>query len=129
MGFCTDGSKPLKGKMEGEVFCRELSINSSFRLPDHCSVLQAEVAAIKLAVDVLLRSAASFKEACIHSYSRAAILADSALKTSQKGFDLLITSVKLVGVLIGQNSIGAHAVRLHFLSDTRHKVQALSPLM
>ncbi|XP_054085715.1 uncharacterized protein LOC128921627 isoform X1 [Zeugodacus cucurbitae] len=74
VSFFTDGSK-LKGKVREGVFCRKLSINTSFRLPDHCSVFQAEVAAIKVAVDALLRMVTSFREVCIHSDSRAAILA------------------------------------------------------
>ena len=60
------------------VFCKKLSVNLSFRLPDDCSVFQAEVAVIRWAEDVLLRSAASFREMSIHSDSRAAILALSA---------------------------------------------------
>lgn len=76
----------LKGKVLGGVFCRELPINSCFRLSDHCSVFQA--AAIKLAVDVLRRSAASFREICNHSVSRAAIQALSLLTVSIVFFNI-----------------------------------------
>lgn len=55
-----------------EVFCRELSLNTLFRLPYHCSVFQSEVTAIKVAVDVLLPSAASFRKVCIHYDGRMA---------------------------------------------------------
>lgn len=50
VGFFMNGSK-LGRRIGGEVCFRELTINSMFRLPDHCSVFQAEVAAIKVAVD------------------------------------------------------------------------------
>ena len=83
VSFFTDGSR-LGGKVGGGVFCKELSVSLSFRLPDHCSVFQAEVAAIKAAVEVLLRSAASFVEVSIHSDSRAAILALSARTVQSK---------------------------------------------
>ena len=53
MSFFNDRSK-LRGRVGGGVFCWELFINSSFRTPDHYSGFQAEVAAIKVAVDVLL---------------------------------------------------------------------------
>lgn len=61
----------LREKAGGGVFCREPSINSSFGLPDHCSELQAVVAVIKVAIDVLFRNEAAFKEVCTHFKSRA----------------------------------------------------------
>lgn len=49
----------IRGRVGGGVFGQELFINSNFRLPDYCSVFQAEGAAIKIAVYkyILLRSA------------------------------------------------------------------------
>jgi len=42
LNICTDGSKP-NSQTDGSVFSPELDIKVSFRLPDHCSVFQAEV--------------------------------------------------------------------------------------
>lgn len=67
------GGLKLKEKVGEGAFCQKLPINTSFRLPDHCSVFQAEVAAIK-AVNILLRSLTSFRDLCIHSDIRAALL-------------------------------------------------------
>lgn len=58
MSFFADGPKP-GGKVRGGVFRKQLSLKLSFRLPDYCSVFQTKVAAIIVAVDLLLRSAAS----------------------------------------------------------------------
>lgn len=66
-----DGSK--LGRVDVGVLCRLPSINYSFRLPEHSSVFQAKVTAIKVAVDQLLLNAASFRVMTIHSDSRAAI--------------------------------------------------------
>lgn len=52
-------------------------IHLSFRLPDTCSVFQAKVADIKVAVDLLLRS-----PAFILDFSRE--LADRTLETSER---------------------------------------------
>lgn len=73
MSFFTDESK-LEEKVGKKVFCKELLVNLSFRLPDNCSVFSAEVAAIKVSV-ILLRSTGSFREMSITSDSRTAILA------------------------------------------------------
>ena len=94
VSFFTDGSK-LGGKVGGGVFCKELSVNLCFRLPDHCSVFQAEVAAIKVAVEVLLRSVASFREVSIHSDSRAAIQALSARTVHSKLVKECLSSLEL----------------------------------
>lgn len=56
LSFFTDGSK-LRGD-------KELSVKNSFRLLEHLSIV------IKVSVDVLLRSAASFGEVSIHSISK-----------------------------------------------------------
>lgn len=60
LSFFTDGSK-LRGEI-GED--KELSVKNSFRLLEHLSIV------IKVSVDVLLRSAASFGEVSIHSISK-----------------------------------------------------------
>ncbi|KAH8318202.1 hypothetical protein KR067_011439, partial [Drosophila pandora] len=61
----TDGSK-LNGQVGGGYFCEHLSLKESFRLPDHCSVFQAEVVAIKEALE-------SPAPICIFSDSQAAL--------------------------------------------------------
>lgn len=50
----------LRGGLE-EEYTSVISISSSFRLPDHCSVFQAEVAATKVAVDLLLLQCGDYK--------------------------------------------------------------------
>ena len=47
-----DGSK-LYDNLGGGVFLPELQIETSFRLPDHCTVYQAEVMAIVEAMKLL----------------------------------------------------------------------------
>lgn len=68
-------SKNLKRKVWGEIFCKRLSLKYSVRLPYHRRVLKAKVAALKVAIDVSLRSAATFKEVSILSDNRKAVLA------------------------------------------------------
>lgn len=51
MNFFNDGSK-LRGKVGGVVFCKELLIMHSFKLPDQCSVLQVVEVVTKVAVHV-----------------------------------------------------------------------------
>jgi len=52
LNFYTDGSK-LDSRVGGGVYSHELHLNLSFRLPDHCSVFQVEVLAIKEAINKL----------------------------------------------------------------------------
>lgn len=56
------------------MFCK-ISVNFSFRLPDHCKVFQEEMAAIK---------AATFKDVAIHSDNKAAIPTLSSLNVRSK---------------------------------------------
>lgn len=46
----------LGGKLGGGVYLHELSMNFSFKLPHYCSVFQAEIAAIEVALDLQLRN-------------------------------------------------------------------------
>lgn len=48
-------------KFGGRISCKELSVKFSFRLPFQCSVFKVEVAAIKVAEHVLLRSLTHFQ--------------------------------------------------------------------
>lgn len=73
--------------------CKNLS--TLFRLPDRCSVFQAEVTAIKVTVDVLLRSVSSLRELCVHSDNRAAILALSSVIVRIKLVKEYITSLAI----------------------------------
>ncbi|KAH8314606.1 hypothetical protein KR074_010155, partial [Drosophila pseudoananassae] len=69
----TDGSK-LNGQVGGGFHCERLCLNESFRLPDHCSVFQAEV----IAIGEALRSPAltgNQDTICIFSDSQAALKA------------------------------------------------------
>ena len=76
MSHCvyTDGSK-LDGGVGGGVFSDDLNLRMSFRLPDHCSVFQAEVAAIETAAARLLEMQILDTEICILSDSQAALKA------------------------------------------------------
>ncbi|KAH8351719.1 hypothetical protein KR084_005480, partial [Drosophila pseudotakahashii] len=69
--FYTDGSK-LDGHVGGGVYSEQLDIRKSFRLPDHCSVFQAEVHAIKEAIDCLGNTSLS-RHLNIYSDCQAAI--------------------------------------------------------
>ncbi|KAM8702706.1 hypothetical protein ACLKA7_000836 [Drosophila subpalustris] len=72
LSFYTDGSK-LNNQVGGGVFSQKLCINHSFRLPDHCSVFQAEILAIDEALIFLKKSQATPGKVNIYSDSQAAI--------------------------------------------------------
>lgn len=44
----------------------ERLVNTSFRLSDYFSIFQAEFAVVKVSVDLLFPSAASFREMTLH---------------------------------------------------------------
>ena len=77
--FFTDGSK-IMGKVGAGVFSDTLNWSTSFRLPDHCSVFQAEALAIDAALMFLKRAALSTKDIWIFSDSQAAL---KALKSNE----------------------------------------------
>ena len=72
LNFFADGSK-LNDQVGGGVFCRELSLGINFRLPDHCSVFQAEIAAIKEVLDWLRINVVSSTQVNIYTDSQASI--------------------------------------------------------
>ena len=78
----TDGSK-LDNHTGGGVFSVDLNINLSFRLPDVCSVFQAEVMAIK---EALLHISPQYygKKVCIFSDSQAAIKSLGSISSNSK---------------------------------------------
>jgi len=72
LNIFTDGSK-LDCKVGGGIYLRELNMRKSFRLPDYCSVYQAEVAAIHEALTILKTDMISIDNINIFSDSQAAI--------------------------------------------------------
>jgi len=76
--FYTDGSK-LEGHVGGGVYSEQLDIRKSFRLPDLCSVFQAEVHAIKEALTCLGNFSLQRGHLNIYSDSQAAIKSISLL--------------------------------------------------
>ena len=70
--FYTDGSKTKDGVGAG-VFSDRLNLKLSFRLPNHCSVFQAEIMAIKEALSWLKKNVISARDIRIFSDSQAAI--------------------------------------------------------
>lgn len=72
VSFYTDGSK-MHDRVGFGVFSQELGIRLAFRLPDHCSVYQAEVLAIKEVADWLGRNVLSTNAVNIFSDSQAAV--------------------------------------------------------
>ncbi|XP_070854745.1 uncharacterized protein [Drosophila suzukii] len=72
VNFYTDGSK-LNNQVGGAIYSEQLNIRKSFRLPDHCSVFQAEVFAIIEALMLLNDANCQNKLINIYSDSQAAI--------------------------------------------------------
>ena len=70
--FYTDGSK-LDGKVGYELYCKELDVNLSRRLPDTCSVYQAEILANRDVAEWLRRNVVANTGVNIYSNSQAAI--------------------------------------------------------
>ena len=67
-----DGSK-LEGAVEFAIYLRSIGISKSMALPDHCSVFQAEVSAIKVAVKITVDKNAHRQKITILSDNKAAI--------------------------------------------------------
>ncbi|KAM8718964.1 hypothetical protein ACLKA7_011636 [Drosophila subpalustris] len=80
LSFYTDGSK-LNNQVGGGVFSQSLGVKHSFRLPDHCSVFQAEVLAINEALITLKNSHVTSGTISIYSDSQAAIRSIAATTT------------------------------------------------
>nr|pir hypothetical protein - fruit fly (Drosophila miranda) transposon TRIM [Drosophila miranda] len=79
--FYTDGSK-LDGRVGGGVYCSELEISHCFRLPDHCSVFQAEIEAIKEAISIVSKLRLDTHLVCVFSDSQAAIKALGSISSN-----------------------------------------------
>jgi len=78
--FYTDGSK-LDSRVGGGVYSHELHLNLSFRLPDHCSVFQAEVLAVNEVINKLRDYRTEATDINIYSDSQAALKSLLALTT------------------------------------------------
>ena len=78
----TDG--PKFDKLGGGVFSTELQIETSFRLPDHCSVYQAEVMAIVEAMKFLQSKRPREQNIFLFSDSQAALRALDSSFTNSK---------------------------------------------
>ena len=63
----TNGAK-LHNRLGGGVFSAKLDTKIAFRLPEHCSVFQAEVTAIKESLLVLTRSVLTTRNIFIPIY-------------------------------------------------------------
>ena len=74
VNFYTDGSKTEEG-VGSAVFFKDLHLNLSYRLPDQCSIFQAEIIAIYKAAKSALSSQTAGKTICIFVYSQAALKA------------------------------------------------------
>ena len=82
VSFFMDGSK-LIGRVAGGNFFREISINSSFRLTEHCNDFQVKMAAIKVSLDTYTATFYSLFQRGVHFTPIAERLTHCALKTSQ----------------------------------------------
>ncbi|XP_044317430.1 uncharacterized protein LOC123038043 [Drosophila rhopaloa] len=79
----TDGSK-LDGHVGGGIYSEQLEIRRSFRLPDHCSVFQAEVYAIMEALVCLRELNTQNRHINIYSDSQAAIKSIYSTNTNSR---------------------------------------------
>lgn len=79
----TDGSK-LNDKVGGGVYSEKLGTSISFRLPDHCSVFQAEILAIKESLLTLGKNVFTSREIYIYSDSQAALRSLKAFRHTSK---------------------------------------------
>ena len=91
----TDGSKINESAGAG-VYSEELNIKQSLRLPDHCSVFQAEIYAILTALNELKNSGVRNEVVAICSDSQAAI---KALSSFQFNSDIALRCRKLIDAL------------------------------
>ena len=87
VSFYTDGSK-LGDRVGLGVFSGELGLSIARRLPDHCSVFQAEILAIRAAVDWLRYNVLTKVGVNIYSDSQAAIKSlSNVFLTSRSALD------------------------------------------
>ncbi|XP_053968462.1 uncharacterized protein LOC128869891 [Anastrepha ludens] len=110
----TDGSK-LNDQVGGGVYSETIFANLSFRLPDHCSVFQAEILAISESLLMLNKSVVTVRDIFIYSDSQAALKSllssKHSSKTVKECYKLLTTlaqyfSINLLWVPGHSNIIG-----------------------
>ncbi|XP_043062752.1 uncharacterized protein LOC122319487 [Drosophila yakuba] len=81
--FYTGGSK-LQNRVGGGLYFEQLGLRISFRLPDNCSVFQAEVAAIREALKHLKALKPESSHVSIFSDSQAAIKSIASISSHSK---------------------------------------------
>jgi len=74
----------IEGQVGGGVYSEQLDIRKSFRLPDHCSVFQAEVHAIKESLTSLGNISLQRRHLNIYSDSQAAIKSIYSTNTNSR---------------------------------------------
>ncbi|XP_037941860.1 uncharacterized protein LOC119674776 [Teleopsis dalmanni] len=131
----TDGSKMEVGVGAG-IYCAELSIRMPFKLPNYCSVFQAEVFAVKKAAELVCRD--ETRNYCINFYvdSQAAIKAIKSYWSSSKNvleckeaITRLACNRRLYNNTSAEKSIEQHpyfGVRMKFCSSAILKKPRLS---
>lgn len=92
LNFFTDGSK-LDNKVGGGVFCPDLNLEKSFRLPDHCSVFQAEMIAIGKVFSWLRNNVVTYTKVNIFTDSQAAIKSLNSSTVNSKTVRKCLTSL------------------------------------
>lgn len=97
----TDGSKTEAGTGSG-VYCQQLDINSSIKLPNECTVFQAKMLAIKVAVSTLLSLNTLGRAISIYVDSQAAI---KALEGTRVRSTLVLETIKELNSLGRTNRV------------------------
>lgn len=82
LSFFSDRSK-LAGRVGGGILYQDFSMSSCLRLLDHCSVFQAEVTALKIAVNLLLRRVAYFRLTILSDANYISCLKEYEIESSQ----------------------------------------------
>lgn len=97
----TDGSKTKEGTGSG-VYCQELDINYSAKLPSECTVFQAEVLAIKVAASSILTKSITNRVISIYVDSQAAIKALEGICTRSS---LVLNTIEYLNSLGQSNCV------------------------
>nr|AMS38355.1 hypothetical protein [Bactrocera tryoni] len=110
LNIYTDGSKMDDGVGAG-IYCPELGIRQPFKLPDHCSIFQAEVFAIAKAAELASNAPAGNSRVNIYVDSQAAIKAVTSYRISARS---------VLGSRAAVESV-ARSKQLHFYWVPGHK--------
>lgn len=90
---------------------RELSINTNFRLPDYCRVFLAKVAAVKIAIEILLRNAASGSGYPLRLYSGNTSLELNA-HALKAGYGMPNFTINGIRLFLDKTILGTRAYRI-----------------